>query len=186
MDTCDVCGTKLRILGRFRYAEGYICKTCYKKASRQFTETITKKTRLEIQKLCHDNSSIMQEQNFEITGRIGNYILFDEKNRRICILSNRMTSKQISEPEFYSIGDIETCQICSVPELTKEELENKVQKKENEVIHSLKVRIKLYDEKQIIDIVLISSRVRIKSYAFRQSYHFAKRIQEEIERLQKQ
>lgn len=40
---CDVCEKKLKIISRFRYADGYICKECYKKASRQFTETITKK-----------------------------------------------------------------------------------------------------------------------------------------------
>lgn len=40
MKKCDVCGATLRMMGKFKYADGYICKECYKKASRQFTETI--------------------------------------------------------------------------------------------------------------------------------------------------
>lgn len=107
-------------------------------------------------------------------------MLFDEKNRKICILNNRITKKQVSAPDFYSIEDIESCKICSEPKLTKEEIEKKIQKKENEIIHSLKVCIKLKGKNETIDIILISSGARIKSYAFRQSYHFAKRIEESL------
>lgn len=180
MGTCDVCGTKLGIRNKFRYADGYICKYCYKKASRQFTETITKKTLLEIQQICQNDTDIEKYPNFEITARIGNYILFDEKNHKICILNNRMTKKQVSSPDFYAVNEIETCEICSVPPFTKKEIENKIQQKENDIIHSLKVCIKLKDRKKTVDIVLIPSAARVKSYAFRQTYHFAKRIEEKL------
>ena len=36
MQTCDVCGNKLGILNKFKYSDGYICKECYKKASRKY------------------------------------------------------------------------------------------------------------------------------------------------------
>lgn len=180
MGTCDVCGTKLGIMNKFRYADGYICKYCYKKASRKFTETITKKTLTEILKLCQNDVSI--EQNFEITGKIGN-ILFDEKNRKICILNNHITNKQVSSPDFYAVDEIEKCEICSVPPFTKKEIENKIQQKENNVIHSLKVCITLKNQKKTVNIVLIPSAARIKSYAFRQSYHFAKRIEENLNHM---
>lgn len=185
MDTCDVCGTKLGMMGRFRYAEGHICKECYRKASLQFTQTITKKTLMEIRELCQNQSGMERGQDFEITGRIGNYMLFDEKNRKICILNNRITKKQVSSPDFYDIKEIESFEICSVPKFTKENLEKKIQQKEKTVIQSLKVCIKLRGEKKPIDITLISSGARIKSYAFRQSYHFAKRIEESLDLLQK-
>lgn len=184
MGTCDVCGTKLGIMGRFRYAEGYICKECYQKVSLQFTQTITKKSWIEIQELCQNYSNIQQDQDFEITGRVGNYILFDEKNQKICILNNCITKKQVSSPDFYEIKDIESCEICSVPKFTKESLEEKIQQKEKTVIQSLKVCIKLRQKKKPVDITLISSRARIKSYAFRQSYRFAKRIEESLSMLQ--
>ena len=59
---------------------------------------------------------------------------------------------------------------------------SKIKSKEAGTIHSLKVLIKLEDgqEKQI---PLISNPVRIKSFAMKQSFSFAKRIAEEIERL---
>ena len=150
MKTCDICDAPLGMFKKFRYAEGYICKACYEKASNHFTETIAKKSYGEIRKLCEKQGGLTED--FEITGRIGNYILFDEKNRKICLLM--------------PLG----------------ELEDKIKSKEAGTIHSLKVLIKLEDgqEKQI---PLISNPVRIKSFAMKQSFSFAKRIAEEIERL---
>ena len=46
MRTCDVCQKTLGVFNKFRYADGYICKECYKKASNHFAETIVKKTYL--------------------------------------------------------------------------------------------------------------------------------------------
>lgn len=184
MNTCDVCGAKLSFMGRFRYAEGHICKECYKKASQQYTQTITKKTLTEIRKLCQNHSGIKQEQDFEITGRIGNYMLLDEKNRKICILNNRIIKKQACSPDFYKMKDIESFEIRSEPRFTKEDLEKKIQQKEKTLIQSLKVCIKLRGEKKPVDITLISSGARIKSYAFQQSYRFAKRIEESLYMLQ--
>ena len=43
MKTCDICDAPLGMFKKFRYAEGYICKACYEKASNHFTETIAKK-----------------------------------------------------------------------------------------------------------------------------------------------
>ena len=81
MKTCDICDAPLGMFKKFRYAEGYICKACYEKASNHFTETIAKKSYGEIRKLCEKQGGLTED--FEITGRIGNYILFDEKNRKI-------------------------------------------------------------------------------------------------------
>lgn len=43
MKTCDVCQKPLGVFNKFRYADGYICKECYKKASNHFAETIVKR-----------------------------------------------------------------------------------------------------------------------------------------------
>lgn len=48
MRTCDICDAPLGMFKKFRYAEGYICKECYEKASNYFTETIAKKSYGEI------------------------------------------------------------------------------------------------------------------------------------------
>lgn len=180
MKTCDICDAPLGMFKKFRYAEGYICKACYEKASNHFTETIAKKSYGEIRKLCEMQGGLTED--FEITGRIGNYILFDEKNRKICLLNNRINQKQVSEPEFYPLDKISECRIDYRPFMPLGELEDKIKSKEAGTIHSLKVLIKLEDgqEKQI---PLISNPVRIKSFAMKQSFSFAKRIAEEIERL---
>ena len=44
MKTCDICHEPIGMFNKFRYTDGYICKKCYKKASRNYTETIAAKT----------------------------------------------------------------------------------------------------------------------------------------------
>lgn len=183
MDTCDVCHAKLGVMNRFRYSEGSICRECYKKASRQFTETITHKKLQEILELCKDSGNVGQEQDFEITGRIGSYLLVDEKNHKICILNNRILGKQVSAPDYYSVKDIKSCKICCVPEFTIEELAKKVEQREDGVIQTLKVHIAFFNGIDTKEIVLISSGARVKSYAFRQSYNFAIRIEEKLRNM---
>lgn len=180
MGNCDVCGAKLGIMGRFRCDGGYICKACYRKASRQFTETTTKKTLAEIRKLCQEEDREIRDQEFEIDERIGNYVLLDRKNHKICLLNNRAVSQHAAAPEFYSVEEIKDCRLVSIPNMTEEELDEKVRKKADELIDSLKICIRLQDERKPLEIPLISSRVRIKSYAFRRSYYFARRIEEGI------
>lgn len=182
MKICDVCQTPLGMLKKFKYADGYICKECYKKASRNFTEAITQKKLSEIKKLCHSEKGI--DEKFEITGRIGNYLLVDEKNNKICILNNHMTARKVSTPDFYDIKNIIGCEIICHPTLTVEELEGKVEGKEDEIIDSLKLSISMKNKKKPVEIIMISNPVRTKSYVFRQVFHFAKRITKEIKRLQ--
>lgn len=183
MKICDVCGNKLGLMNKFKYADGHICKNCYKKASRQFTETITQKSLIEIKELCNQERDEESFENFEVTGKIGNYILIDEKNRRLCIPNNRMTNQKVSDPEFYDIKNIEKSEIQFQPNLPLDELEQNVLLKKGEsVIHFLRICITMKDGKQKM-IQLLSNPVRIKSYAFRQSFRFARRIDEEITRL---
>lgn len=184
MRTCDICQSPLGMLRKFKYKDGYICKECYKKASRNYTETITQKTLSEIENLCHNEREINEE--FEITGKIGNYLLIDEKNNKICILNNRMTTKKVSAPDFYKIENIAGCEIICHPALTVEELEGKVEGKEDEIIDFLKVSIFLKDKKNPVEIPMLSNPVRTKSYAFSQVFYFAKRITAEIKRLQRE
>lgn len=178
--TCDVCGAKLGLMNKFKYREGYICKECYKKASRQFTETVTQKTLDEIREMCQPAGNAAYDPDFEITARIGNYVLFDEKHYKICVLNNRLSNRQVTNPDFYDASDIRSCQLVSKPRLSKKELEEKMQKKEEGVIEFLCVRLHLKNTDEPVDILLVSTKVRIKSFAFRRAYDFAKRIEEGI------
>ncbi len=61
MKTCDICDAPLGMFKKFRYAEGYICKACYEKASNHFTETIAKKSYGEIRKLCERQGGLTED-----------------------------------------------------------------------------------------------------------------------------
>lgn len=182
MRTCDICHEKLGFMNKFRYADGYICKQCYKKASRQFTETITDKSYAQIQALCRETRKF--NEGFEVTGRIGNYLLVDERNRKICVLNNRMTKQQVSEPDFYDIEDIEACEILCEPKISPEEIEQRISRKEEGTVKALKVKISFKDGGKPAEISFFEGVVRMKSFAFKQSFGFARRITEEVTKLQ--
>jgi len=183
MKTCDVCGNQLGVMNKFKYEGGYICKECYKKASRQFTETITQKSLSEIKELCARQRDDESFENFAVTGKIGNYLLVDEKHRRICIPNNRMVSQKVSEPEFYDMDDIKGSCIQFYPEMSLEELEKKVLlRKDESAVDYLRICISMKDGTEKM-LPLLSKPVRIKSYAFRQSFRFAKKLNDEINRF---
>lgn len=182
MKTCDVCQKPLGVFNKFRYADGYICKECYKKASNHFAETIVKKNLSEIKELC-ERYEATQTDEFQITGKIGNFLLIDEIHQKICLPNNRMVKKEAALPEFYAIEDIEQCRIEVDPKQSIEALEHKAKRREDGTVNYLKVKLWITGNKKLAEISLISNPVRIKSYAFRQSLQFARKIEQEINRL---
>ena len=161
MRTCDVCQKTLGVFNKFRYADGYICKECYKKASNHFAETIVKKNLSEIKALCEKYEET-QTDEFKITGKV---------------------KKEVALPEFYAIEDIEQCKIEVDPKQPIDELEHKAEKRQDGTVNYLKVKFWITGSKKLVEISLISNPARIKSYAFRQSLQFAKKIEQEIKRL---
>ena len=182
MKTCDVCQKPLGVFNKFRYADGYICKECYKKASNHFAETIVKKNLSEIKELC-ERYEVTQTDEFQITGKIGNFLLIDEIHQKICLPNNRMVKKEAALPEFYAIEDIEQCKIEVDPKQSIDALEHKAERREDGTVNYLKVKLWITGNKKLAEISLISNPVRIKSYAFRQSLQFARKIEQEINRL---
>mgnify|MGYP000688427969 FL=1 len=182
MKTCDVCQKPLGVFNKFRYADGYICKECYKKASNHFAETIVKKNLSEIKELC-ERYEATQTDEFQITRKIGNFLLIDEIHQKICLPNNRMVKKEAALPEFYAIEDIEQCRIEVDPKQSIEALEHKAERREDGTVNYLKVKLWITGNKKLAEISLISNPVRIKSYAFRQSLQFARKIEQEINRL---
>ena len=180
--TWDVCQKPLGVFNKFRYADGYICKECYKKASNHFAETIVKKNLSEIKELC-ERYEATQTDEFQITGKIGNFLLIDEIHQKICLPNNRMVKKEAALPEFYAIEDIEQCRIEVDPKQSIEALEHKAERREDGTVNYLKVKLWITGNKKLAEISLISNPVRIKSYAFRQSLQFARKIEQEINRL---
>lgn len=183
MQKCDVCGTPLGIMNKFRCENGCICKACYKKASLNFTETIKHKDISDIKERC--NKKAINIENFEITGRIGNYIMFDEKHKKLCITNNRITQQKVEEPEIYNVKDIIKCTIDSNPKYTIKQLQEMMEKKENRIIDNLQIII-YFKNKSEKEIKLLHNPISIDSYAFRKIYTFAIRIQDKIQELMKQ
>ena len=181
--TCDVCGSELGLFRSFRYADGAICRFCYEKASRHYTETIRTKSLAEVKRLCETKQDVEAYYNFHVTGKIGNYMLIDEKNRKLCLLGNRMTGSPVEEPRFLDLEKVTGCRIIWEPQIPPEEMEQLVKEQRSEqTVSRMEVEFML-DDNAAERIRLITKPVRIRSYAFRQSYRFANRIKDETDRM---
>lgn len=150
MKTCDVCQKPLGVFNKFRYADGYICKECYKKASNHFAETIVKKNLSDIKELC-ERYEATQTDEFQITGKIGNFLLIDEIHQKICLPNNRMVKKEAALPEFYAIEDIEQCRIEVDPKQSIEALEHKAERREDGTVNYLKVKLWITGNKKLAE-----------------------------------
>lgn len=70
------------------------------------------------------------------------------------------------------------------PHMDIGEIERKILEREEGIVKALKVKITLKNVEEPMEISFFEGAVRIKSFAFRQSFGFAKRIVDEIGRLQ--
>lgn len=180
---CDICGEKLGFY-KFRYDEGVICKACYKKASKNFVETIRHKTYHEIKSLCEEENTQLEQLIFEKTGKVGNYILLDDKNKQLCIPHNRANESERKQVEFVLYEDINKIQLSCVPDITEEELSNWEKNKEKKVITSLEIFIYTKTRNDIRKIIMLSSPVRVNSFAFRRIFAFTKKILKILNEIQ--
>lgn len=178
MKTCDICNKKLRFK-RFRYQAGYICEECYRRASKYFTETVANISLDEIRQRIESCQKRSTQDTFEISAKIGNYLLIDEKNKKICIINNRMNKREDEAPMIYSISEIETCRIETEPNLSIKDIDKKIDENSGEIIKKLKLELQFNHHKNV-EITLIDSNVRIKSFAFKKSLSFAKRMDQAI------
>lgn len=179
MKICGVCDRNLGLL-RFKYRDGFVCKDCYKIASRTYTETIRQLDAAELKARCNRKEEQPEENDFEITGRIGNYILIDDKGKRICIVNNRLQVKGYRKPAIIPLADIRYCRISCGSSFTWEELKN-AEKLESSHLASLNLELFLNSSSDSQHIRILSSSVRVKSFAFRKSLGFMKLIVEYLQ-----
>ncbi|MGI6109195.1 MAG: DUF4428 domain-containing protein [Eubacteriaceae bacterium] len=184
MKTCDVCGAPLGIL-RFKYKDGAVCRDCYEKASHHCVETISRLTLDQVKDLCEaDKGDSTGGDMFDITRRIGNFILFDDKNKNFCIPNNRMVIRGYKNPVIHPYDDIKSVSIVSDPELKPDQLAQLAQSGNGgQLIHSLKVEILLGEHHIPCDVPVIVNTVRSKSFAYRRSYEFSEKICQEVHNL---
>lgn len=184
--SCDICQASLGFF-KFRYAEGFLCKTCYKAASRNYRETICQKSYSEIAEICRQEKIEQKAEDlFEVTNRIGDFLLLDKKNLKFCLVNNPRVMKEYKKPEIYEYQDFVDFKIICKPEVSFEELEKmQLDKNCEQVIQSLCISLFLKKEFGKKEIKIISTPMRVKSYAFQRSFIFAKRIAEELNKIKK-
>ena len=171
---CDICGTKLGFK-KFKYDGGFICKDCYEKASRQYTQTIRHMTLEEIRPLC-EVSEKKSGPDFETSRRVGNYLLFDDNHHRICVPNNRAVVRDYREPEFYLYKDIRGAEFDAGPGLTSvkaDQAEASILEKQK--IPYLNISIIGASGRVNGKVPVIGSPVRTKSFAYSQAFKFAQR-----------
>lgn len=180
---CDVCGQELGFR-KFKYQEGCICKDCYQKASRNYTDTITGKTRKEVMDLCQKQDSGEEDWgNFIRTGKIGNYILFDDKHHSFCITHNRMNEKERQKAEIIPYADLKRAALYCEPKFSREELRDLKDSRKDTVIKALEIRVWTDSQPGMKKIVMLSSPVRAKSFAFRRIFDFAEKILDKLDTI---
>lgn len=175
--TCDQCGKELGLI-KFRYSEGYICKTCYKIASQNFTDTVREKTLDEISIIMEQTSPISIDDDFTISAKIGNFLLIDKKRGKFYIANKTEDNKKTN---IYRFSDIKTHEIVTVPKLTPEEI-MKPDLNSTKVIKSISVRLSFTSDGTKEEIVIASTPMRLSSKAFKMSLGFAERISQEFDR----
>lgn len=180
MKTCGVCNNRLGML-RFKYTGGCVCRTCYEAASNHCTETIREMCLEEIQQRISLYAEASKElTGFEVTNRIGNYLLIDDKNKRFCILHNRLGSKEYSHPEQFPIGDVKYCKVNCNLDLTQNGADGD-NFNERSVITRLGIDIFFHSSSKVQHISILSTPVRRKSFAFKRSSAFMQAIVEYFE-----
>ena len=174
MRTCDVCGDRLGMV-KFRYRDGFICKDCYERASRACTETVRGMGLSEVKERCQEAGDQAVMEDFEMTGRIGNFILIDSNRNKLCIVHNRIRTKEYKKPEIVSLDQIRYCKICCASSLSWEELRSEEKPKEG-CVAFLGLELIMDSGEKSRYIQVLSSPVRTKSYAFRKSMGFMQQI----------
>lgn len=176
--TCDICGAKLGLFGSFHCQDGVVCKNCYRIVSGNYAATITKMTLAELKRLYIQNAQPldMGEGGFQITRKVGSFLLLDEKNRKFCLLNNQKLTGRNTRPEIFPYGALERVQLTCDPRTSPEKLSAlAADKSGEEVIRKLAVRLSLRNA-GTRDIVIVPTPVRTSSFAFRQSLRVAREL----------
>lgn len=184
---CDICNGKIGLKG-FHCQDGTICKKCYRIVSNNFSEVITFRTLDELKCSFRTNSKPIDlgEGGFVTTRKIGTFLLIDEKNQKFCIPGNPTVSGKYSRPQIYSYDQLTGFRIVTVPEFSPEELFTMVEnKRKQQVIRSIKVRVRIKDE-GIQEVPILLTPVRSSTYAFRKSFEYANSVLKELNKIYQQ
>jgi len=170
MKTCDQCGKNLGLI-KFRYSTGHICKDCYKAASRNFTETVREKSLEDISSIIEDTTTGSLDEDFQVSAKIGNFLLIDKKREKFHIIDRKVDSVK---SRTYRFSNVKHHEIITVPKLSSEELENPTDNT-NKIIRSMSVKLTFNSAVTRDEIIVVSTPMRLNSRAFKMSYGFCRK-----------
>lgn len=174
---CDICGGKIGFHA-FHCQDGMICKNCYRIVSGNYANTITKMTLVELKKRYIQNAQPLEmgEDGFQITKKVGAFLLLDEKNRKFCVLNNQKMTGRNTRPEIYPYAALERAQLIADPQLSEEQLKTLAANRDSDtVVRKLTVCLWLKNGSRR-EITVIPTPVRVSSFAFRQAYKVAEEL----------
>ncbi|TDW25517.1 hypothetical protein EDD63_10444 [Breznakia blatticola] len=180
--TCEFCREQLKFR-KFRFKDGYACKKCYAILTNQFKTTIRNRSKTELYSIyaSNKNQSYDPFKEFNVTKKIGNYILIDEDKQRFCVPNNINVVKSSEKPELYDINHCHSFSIETKPKSNLFELEKQMKEKSSKIINEIAVIFEF--ENQLRKIIILNNSVRISSFAFKKTFDFAKKIKKELDDL---
>ena len=184
--TCDACGTRLGLI-KFRYREGYVCRSCYDRASLCGHRTIRGMSREELEQALQEGTAGQTSGvEFFPTRRAGDLLLVDDYRDVVCLPNNRRVVGAGRAPVYLRAHEIEASGIRISPKLSKRALAQLARGesgRQDVLVSELAVWVRARRAKdggkaRTFDIPLITSSVRASSYAFKRTYALAVRAQE--------
>ncbi|WP_323088918.1 DUF4428 domain-containing protein [Allobaculum sp. JKK-2023] len=160
MKTCAVCHQPLKPLHSFRFQEGSLCPECYRKASLFYKQTITDLSFDEV--VANIVKAGQTPDGFEISEKIGPFLAVDRKHHQFAILKGGKFQEEFSTVHAYPADEIVDCQVKGDPAAE---------------MSALSVQVKMKDHSDL-SIDLAKKPIRTSSFAFRQSYHLARRMKD--------
>ena len=173
MKKCLICTAPVMFL-KFKCQDGHVCKTCYEKVSLNFSQTIKTKTKEELIAIHQEQSQSSAIDNFEISRKINQLVLFDDANKQFCLPNHMKYSGETLQPEFYPFTAIKGCRI-------EEHQVLKEDKDKSKKLGTIKVVINLNDGQPITrNIWLIPKPIQIDNRTYQTMMSLAQKVIEEL------
>lgn len=176
MKKCLICTAPVRFI-KFKCQDGHVCKTCYEKVSLNFSQTIKTKTKEELIAIHQEQSQSSAVDDFEISRKINQLVLFDDTNKQFCLPNHLKYSGETLQPEFYPFTAIQGCRI-EEHQVLKEDKDKGKSKK----LGTIKVVLNLNDGQEALtrNIWLIPNPIQIDNRTYQTMMSLAQKVTEEL------
>ncbi|AWI13778.1 hypothetical protein [Caldibacillus thermoamylovorans] len=173
MKQCLICQKPLKWI-KFKCLEGHVCKECYEVVSISFSQTITQKTKAELIKIYEQRTTDYFSIEFETTRAIGQLVLFDDNNKKICLPNHTKYTRTPLEPEYYDFSELVEYRV-----ILKQHMK-KIDKKEK-MVGTIEIQL-TFNNNLSRSIWLIPNPIQVDSMPYKTMQSLAKKIIDELDR----